>query len=77
MNKDVSVSTFVIILVTLILVELIILLIIIPAHNHKVLRNHCLKAFCNADATICYNYDLDGDDTIITWRGSCQGVKLK
>ena len=75
MNKEIKVSTFLIILGSLVFIELLILVVIIPAHNHKILRGYCKTAICNNDASICFNYDLDGDTTIVTWQRNCQNVK--
>lgn len=76
MNKEISIKKFGIILSCLVALELSIFLIIFN-HNYQILKSHCQVAVCNDDATICYNFDLDGDDTIVTWKGSCTKVKLK
>lgn len=34
------------------------------------LEEHCSKAICNDDNTMCYTYALD-DGTDITWKGDC------
>ncbi len=75
MNKEISLRSFLVVLALLIIFEVLILCVIIPAHNRKELESHCKVAVCNETNTICYNYSEKGDDTIVTWRGSCAKLK--
>ena len=74
MNKEISLKTFLIILGSLVLLELIIMCLIIPYFNYQELKEHCGKkdAVCNPENTICFNYGLEDGKTVVTWRGSCK-----
>ena len=77
MDKEIRFSTFIIALITLVMIELVILLLIIPGINRQILKEHCKNAVCNGDATICYKVDFMQEDAPITWSGSCEKVLKK
>ncbi len=73
MNKEISLKTFLLILGSLVFIELLIYCVVIPIRNYNELKSHCTEevATCNEDNTICYNYKLENNATIVTWRGNC------
>ncbi len=82
MNKEISLKTFLIILIGLSILECVIMFIVALNNKQKEAikdnEEHCKFAVCNDDYTICYNYALDEEEnTSITWRGSCAEFRSK
>ncbi len=75
MNKEISLKKFFIFLGAISLCEILLLCVIIPLiQNRKMaqeIEKYCPTSFCSEDNTICYNYALDGDTTVVTWHGDC------
>ena len=71
MNKEISLKKFLLILGLLVFVELLIYCVVIPIRNYQELKSHCAIAACNEDNSICYNYKLENNASIVTWRGNC------
>ena len=72
MNKEINIKTFLIVLTGLVIIELVVLLLFVPMKKHADVKKHCRVAICNDNRSMCFNYDLDGDNTIITWQGDCR-----
>lgn len=74
MNREVSLKTFSIVMIILVVLEIVLLIIFRPddgldSYNSE----YCSKAVCNEDASLCYAYDLDSEgNTVVVWRGTCQ-----
>ena len=44
--------------------------------NEEELKKHCEVAICNAEKTICYNYETnESGRTLKTWQGNCSTLK--
>lgn len=74
MNKEVSLKTFSIVMLILVVIEIILLVIFRPDDGlNSYDSKYCSEAVCNEDASLCYVYDLDSEgNTVVVWRGSCQ-----
>ena len=73
MNKEISLKKFLLVLGLLVFVELLIYCAVIPIKNHQELKMHCTEktVFCNEDNTICYNYKMENNAQVPTWKGDC------
>ncbi len=62
--------------IILILIVALILIFIMFTKDRYNLKAHCAIAICNESNTICYNYEINGDDTTkIIWKGDCSKLK--
>ncbi len=73
MDREISLKKFLFVIGSLAFIEILIFCFILPIRNYNELKGHCVEevATCNEDNTICYNYKLDNNATIVTWRGNC------
>ena len=75
MNKEISLKKFFIFLGLLSLLVILLFIVIIPffknRQTQKDIVKYCPTSVCGEDNKTCYHYTLNGDDTVIDWRGDC------
>lgn len=62
-------------IILIIFVATILIFILLTKDNNN-LKAHCAVAICNESNTICYNYEINNNDTTkIIWKGDCSKLK--